>query len=74
MSIQNSYDAACELAQKKYARVSFEENGVTWTVEPLRLARKIQTLEKALQRLMASGIATLPIEDLVYAQAALNRK
>ena len=46
-----AYDNALELAGSVYASVSFEYDGMKYTVEPMRLGRKVRMLEQEIEEL-----------------------
>lgn len=62
-TIDNAYERAKALAGKNYARVTFEWNGQTYAVEPLRLARKIHDMQAVNKQL---------IEDCGFAIATMQ--
>lgn len=49
INIERAYDRACELAGKRYTRVTFEHDGLQYKVEPARLGRKVRELEEEIK-------------------------
>jgi hypothetical protein len=71
--VDEAYEAAAALSGKTYGSVSFEVDGIKYTVRPMRLARKVHDLQKELDAMKKEKFQAVqsmkdsrPLKGMIY--------